>query len=240
MSYNQLIFWGVMAILLTITIGLGLKLFGSDSATVPKTILISPPLETELIPAAPTVKTDLPSMNNGTNFLVGIVAGHKGNDSGAVCADGLTEATINYTIAAEVMDLLKRRGLQTDLLNEFDDRLTGYKANVLISIHADSCQVAGASGFKVARVTDSAIPQAEDRLVDCLNREYGRYTGLPQHPSSITDNMTNYHAFREIDGQTPGAIIEVGFLLDDRVILETKPKIIARGIAAGIICFLEE
>ena len=169
---------------------------------------------------------------------MGIVSGHRGYDPGAVCPDGLTEAEVNYRTALEVIDLLERRGVQAVLLDEFDDRLTGFQADALVSLHADSCMVPGATGFKVARVTDSAIPEAEDKLVACLNQEYGTYTGLPQHPSSITDNMTNYHAFREIDRSTPGAIIELGFLLEDRYLLENKPKILARGVAAGILCFL--
>jgi N-acetylmuramoyl-L-alanine amidase len=126
-----------------------------------------------------------------------------------------------------------------DLLEEFDDRLTDYRADALVSIHADSCDIPGATGFKVARVTDSAIPDAEDRLVNCLYQEYEATTGLPRHPSSITDNMTNYHAFREIDQYTPGAIIEAGFLLDDQDLLVRRPKLVARGIAAGVVCFLE-
>ncbi len=171
--------------------------------------------------------------------LVGIVAGHKGYDPGAVCDDGLTEAEVNYTVAEEVVDLLRRRGIAADLLDEYDDRLTDYQANALVSVHADSCNIPGATGFKVARVTNSAIPEDEDRLVACINQEYANYTGLPQHPASITDNMTNYHAFNEIHPSTPGAIIETGFLLDDRFLLESRPKVVARGIAAGIICFLE-
>jgi N-acetylmuramoyl-L-alanine amidase len=170
---------------------------------------------------------------------VGIVAGHAGYDPGAVCADGLTEAEVNKVIAQEVQELLKRKGYRVDLLEEFDDRLTGYRADALVSIHADSCDIPGATGFKVARVTDSAIPDAEDRLVNCLYQEYEATTGLPRHPSSITDNMTNYHAFREIDQYTPGAIIEAGFLLDDRDLLVRRPKLVARGIAAGVVCFLE-
>lgn len=171
---------------------------------------------------------------------VGLVVGHSGYDPGAVCPDGLTEADVNMTIAREAQELLSRRGYHVDLLEEFDDRLTGYRADALVSIHADSCDIPGASGFKVARVTDSAIPEAEDRLVDCLYQAYEAATGLPRHPSSITDNMTNYHAFREIDQYTPGAIIETGFLLDDRVFLVQRPKLAARGIAAGVVCFLEE
>jgi N-acetylmuramoyl-L-alanine amidase len=170
---------------------------------------------------------------------VGIVAGHAGYDPGAVCPDGLTEAEVNLVIAQEVQDLLIRKGYQVDLLEEFDDRLTGYRADALVSIHADSCDIPGATGFKVARVTDSAIPEAEDRLVACLYQEYEAATGLPRHPSSITDNMTNYHAFREIDQYTPGAIIEAGFLLDDRDLLVRRPKLAARGIAAGVVCFVE-
>jgi N-acetylmuramoyl-L-alanine amidase len=171
--------------------------------------------------------------------LIGIVSGHAGYDPGAVCPDGLTEAEVNAAIAAEVIQLLKRRGLQVDLLEEFDPRLDGYRAEALVSIHADSCSVPGASGFKAARVTESAIPVAEDKLVTCLNREYSLHTGLPQHPSSITDGMTDYHAFREIDPLTPGAIIETGFLLEDRLLLTQQPQVVARGIASGIICFLE-
>jgi N-acetylmuramoyl-L-alanine amidase len=172
--------------------------------------------------------------------LVGVVAGHKGYDPGAVCDDGLTEVEINHAIAVEVVNLLERRRVQADLLDEYDPRLTDYQADALISVHADSCNVPGATGFKVARVTSSAIPEAEDALVSCLSQEYGLYTGLPEHPASITDNMTNYHAFNEIAPLTPGAIIETGFMLDDRFLLQHKPKIVARGIAAGILCFLNE
>jgi N-acetylmuramoyl-L-alanine amidase len=179
-----------------------------------------------------------PTLSNGRK--VGIVAGHAGYDSGAVCPDGWTEAEVNMTVAREVQDLLARRGYRVDLLQEFDDRLDGYKADALVSIHADSCDVPGASGFKVARVTDSAIPEAEDKLVACIYQEYEAVTGLPRHPSSITDNMTDYHAFREIDRYTPGAIIEVGFLLDDRDVLVNRPKVVARGIATGVLCFLED
>ncbi len=170
---------------------------------------------------------------------VGLVAGHAGYDPGAVCLDGVSEADVNKAIAQEVEILLRRKGYQVDLLEEYDERLDGYRADALVSIHADSCEVPGASGFKVARVTDSAIPEAEDRLVACLYQAYQAATGLPRHPSSITDNMTNYHAFREIDRYTPGAIIEAGFLLEDRDLLVDQPKLVARGIANGVMCFLE-
>jgi N-acetylmuramoyl-L-alanine amidase len=91
----------------------------------------------------------------------------------------------------------------------------------------------------VARVTDSRIPEAEDRLVACLYQEYEAVTDMARHPGSITDDMTSYHAFREIDDHTPGAIIETGFLLDDRDIIIERPRLAAKGIAAGVVCFVE-
>ena len=203
----------------------------------PPVIPIAPP---EISPEVPAVATvDRSRFGPAEGPLVGIVSGHRGFDPGAVCEDGLSEVDVNYAIAVEVIDLLVRRGVQADLLDEYDPLLTSYQADALVSIHADSCNVPGASGFKVARVTDSAIPEAEDQLVACLYEQYETHTGLPRHTSSITDGMTNYHAFSEIAPLTPGAIIETGFLLDDRNLLVDRPKIVARGIAAGIVCFLE-
>jgi len=195
--------------------------------------------------ASPTALSAPPTMDPGTpdtpkGLHIGIVAGHAGYDPGAVCPDGLTEAEVNMVIARELVSQLVHSGYQVDLLEEFDDRLPGYRADALVSIHADSCEVPGASGFKVARITDSAIPEAEDRLVDCLYREYEATTGLRRHPNSITDNMTNYHAFREIDLYTPGVIIETGFLLEDRDLLVHRSALVAQGIANGVICFLED
>lgn len=245
---EQRVFSAAMVMLLAASLIMGINLYNLNAESVPviadeptslPDVQIAPPIQ-----AAPTVgAVDIASLtvNRYTfNPLVGIVSGHKGYDPGAVCPDGLTEAEINYRIALEVTNLLARQGIHADLLDEFDTRLTDYHADALVSIHSDSCTIPGATGFKVARVTDSAIPEAEDALVACLNDQYAVYTGLPLHPSSITDGMTQYHAFSEINRGTPGAIIETGFMLDDRHLLENKPKIVARGIAAGILCFLDQ
>ena len=236
---QQTLFSLAIIVLVVMGVLMGFRLFGPENRPE---IKIAQPATAEaqsapaLVPTVSVTDHPLPT-RDPFRPLVGIVSGHRGYDPGAVCPDGLTEAEVNYRTALEVVDLLERRGVQAVLLEEFDARLEGLQADALLSLHADSCMVAGASGFKVARATDSAIPEAEDRLVACLYQEYGQYTGLPEHLSSVTDNMTNYHAFREIDRMTPGAIIELGFLLDDRYLLENKPKILARGVAAGILCF---
>jgi N-acetylmuramoyl-L-alanine amidase len=173
---------------------------------------------------------------------VGILAGHYGpeNDPGAVCPDGVREVDINLAVAERVVAALRQRGYRVDLLEEYDDRLHGYQADALLSIHSDACDIPEASGFKVARVSFSAIPEVEDVLVECLYEEYGRITRLPRHDYSITPDMHGYHAFVEINPQTPGAIIEMGFMAADRYILVNRPDLLAHGIVAGLVCFLEQ
>lgn len=172
---------------------------------------------------------------------IGIVAGHSGNDAGAVCPDGLTEAQVNMAVAEAVVRELRARGATVDLLAEFDERLPGYRGDAFVSIHADSCAVE-LSGYKVASLaTNEPATGAESgRLADCLWRAYGDATGLARHPDTITYDMSRYHAFREIAPTTPAAIIEIGFLKADRELLTRHPDRVAAGIVAGITCFLEQ
>jgi len=170
-----------------------------------------------------------------TGQRIGIVAGHAGNDSGAVCLDGLTEAEINQAITDAVGRALQRRGARVDLLTEFDERLRGYRADAFVSIHADSCEV-DLSGFKVASLEGGS--RDSDALVACLWARYEASTGLKPHPDTITYDMRGYHAFHEISADTPAAIIETGFLGGDRRFLTRHPDRAAAGIVAGIECFL--
>jgi N-acetylmuramoyl-L-alanine amidase len=191
-----------------------------------------PPSTTQ--PAGPSIATP----------RVGIVAGHWGHDTGAICPDGLTEVEINLDVAQRTVYILQALGYQADLLAEFDPRLEEYQSDALISIHADSCEALPnadppASGFKVASVEDSYVPETEDRLVACLAQCYAARTGMYFHANSITYDMTRYHTFYEIQDQTPAAIIEIGFMYNDRPLLTQRADLIAQGIVDGIVCFIE-
>jgi N-acetylmuramoyl-L-alanine amidase len=172
--------------------------------------------------------------------LIGIVAGHWGNDSGAVCSDGLTEAEINLDVATRVKEELTAAGFDVDLLEEYDDKLNGYNALVLVSIHADTCEYVddNATGFKVAPSLASGAPEKAQRLVACISSRYQQLTGLRFHPGSVTAHMSSYHAFNEINSNTTAAIIETGFLNLDRQILTQHPEQIADGISQGILCYI--
>jgi N-acetylmuramoyl-L-alanine amidase len=172
---------------------------------------------------------------------IGIVVGHWGdnNDPGAVCSDGLTELQVNQEVATRVQHSLTAEGYDVDLLKEFDPLLQDYKALALVSIHADSCTYVNdqATGYKVAPSMENRRPERTKRLTSCLRYRYEESTGLNSH-NSVTADMSSYHAFDEINIDTPAVIIEIGFLNLDRQILTQEPGRIAAGITDGILCYI--
>ncbi len=252
--------WIVVAVVGIVVVLLLFVLNGAAATNSPATAeppaAIEPAPQNQIAPApgvtletaatAPTPQpspTIRPTIERPPGPYVGIVAGHWGNDSGAVCPDGVTEQQVNLEIAKRVAERLRARGVWVDLLQEFDPRLEGLRADLLVSIHADSCDPIDAdppaTGFKVARSAASQIPGVADKLVDCVHTEYQKATGLDFHENSITHDMTSYHSFHEIDPTTPAAIIETGFLHLDYDMIVKHPDRPAEGIANGILCFLK-
>jgi N-acetylmuramoyl-L-alanine amidase len=219
----------------------------APSPTPPAASPTNPPSTIDQPPSSPTdtpAPTLEPVVPASTSPRVGIVAGHWGHDTGAMCPDGLKEVDINLEIAQRVAYILQALGYQADLLAEFDPRLENYKADALISIHADSCEpypnaTPPASGFKVANAEDSLVPDVEGQLVACMAQCYAARTGMYFHANSITFDMTRYHTFYEVDDHTPAAIIEAGFMYQDRTMLTQRADLVAQGIVDGIVCFIE-
>jgi N-acetylmuramoyl-L-alanine amidase len=168
---------------------------------------------------------------------IGIIVGHKGSDSGAVCDDGLTELEVNQNIGEKVVGALLAQGIHADILDEFDTRLSTYGGTAVISIHADSCVYFNdlATGYKVAPSSRTE----STRLQSCVEAAYAQITNLPYHANTITPHMTDYHAFRTLPQGVPAIIIETGFMNLDRAILTTNADIPAAGILSGIQCFLD-
>lgn len=176
------------------------------------------------------------------NLQVGLVVGHWGHDTGAICPPslgGYVEVDLNYTIADLTRQYLEAEGVQVDLLKEFDDHLEGYQSSALISIHADTCEYIPdlGTGFKIAEAADNKRPEQAARLMACLKNRYAEATGL-RYDHRITEDMTSYHAFGEIDQNTPAVIIETGYMNQDRELLTQNPSLVAKGISAGIMCYL--
>jgi len=202
---------------------------------------LSVALATATSQGARLVATDLPTTPNWLR-RVGIVSGHRGpeNDPGAVCPDGLTEAEINLAVAQRVVRNLQARGYTVDLLDEFDPRLSEYHAEVLLSIHANTCQDYGeiVSGYLISTADSRSGSGNDQLLVECVAAHYRQASQLVRR-TGLTRDMTDYHIFREINPLTPGAIIELGFMFNDRDLLTGNQDLLARGITNGILCYLE-
>jgi N-acetylmuramoyl-L-alanine amidase len=178
------------------------------------------------------------------NLRIGIVAGHwkDTQNRGYVCQDGLTEEQLNLRIATLVLQILSQQGYKVDLLEEFDSRLTQYKALALVSIHNDSCEYISddATGFKVAPAMANSYPEDADRLVGCMLSEYKATTGMTVQTNKLTTDMTTYHTFNEVHSSTPVIIIETGYMNLDRQILTEQTERIANGIVAGLLCYIQD
>ena len=169
---------------------------------------------------------------------IGLISGHQGFDSGAVCPDGLTEAQINASIVDKVVANLQAQGIRTDELDEFDPRLDNYVGTAVISIHADSCEYINelATGFKIS---GSGLTNSTPLSI-CIEDAYRNATQMDYRPHTITPDMADYHAFRQLAPGTQAIIIEVGFMNLDREMLTTNADIPAQGLTDGILCFLNQ
>ena len=117
----------------------------------------------------------------------------------------------------------------------------GYEASSLVSVHANTCQRFDrvVSGYMVARAAVRQQGGEDDELAECIALRYEAATKLVRN-YNLTEDMTDYHTFREIHPFTPAAIIELGFMLADRALLLEQQDQIADAIVSGIECYLNQ
>ena len=94
------------------------------------------------------------------------------------------------------------------------------------------------SGYLVAQAAARPEGGNDTRLVECVAEAYGELTGLERR-FTLTYDMTDYHTFREIDLNTPAAILEMGFMLADRELLTNRQDIVSQAVTEGVLCYLE-
>lgn len=255
MSSPALIVIAAFVVAVTISFLQSARSSGATVAGVAAPLLLSAPLVVGTPsadpPAAPTATaTPLPQIQ----ARVGLQVGHwraaelpaelasLRTQTGAR-AGGYAEVDLNLQIARQVAALLAARGITVDLLPATIP--PGYRADAFIAIHCDYNNDPNMRGFKLARYGDSTIPARSDALLGAIAEAYGAATGQQTDPH-LTRAMIYYYAFNSatvehaIAPQTPGVIIELGFLtnLSDRALLVEQQPTVAAGLAQGIIGFL--
>ena len=191
-------------------------------------------------------QTPTPMATPKWHYRIGIISGHRGRDSGAVCEDRwgnaeLIERDINFAVAQRVVTTLKADNYSVDLLDENDPRLDDYRATALVSIHANTCQDFGefVSGYIVSKADSRPDHGADVLLRECVALNYGAYVPLKRSFVETAD-MTDYHNFRIIHPLTPAVILEMGYMLADREILTSQSELLAHAVTQGVRCFLAE
>ena len=156
-------------------------------------------------------------------------------------ADGVREVDLNIDIAHRIAEYLRAWGNDAYVLPATVP--PAYRADAFVALHSDGHANRSARGYKVATYYRDWV--ASNTLVREIEDEYGKQTGLPKD-WRITQNMRGYYAFNSglyqhtIAEETPGAIVEMGFLSNaaDRHFLVTNRDLVARAIALGIARFL--
>lgn len=158
-------------------------------------------------------------------------------------AGGFNEWEISLATAQQTAVILRERGVAVDILPATIP--PGYKADAFVSFHADGNEDTSISGYKVVASEWDTDGRAS-RLAEALSAAYGAVVSL-EEDTAVTDDMTKYYAFNyhrfkhAIAPETPGAIMELGFLTNatDRRVITQKSAEISQAIAEGIWTYLQ-
>lgn len=156
---------------------------------------------------------------------------------------GIAEWEVVLVIAEKTKEILEKEGYVVDILPATIPE--NYWADAFVSIHADGNINPMVRGYKVAENQRDRTSNAR-QLSGFISQKYGEITGFSKDPN-ITRNMTRYYAFNSrrynhaVHAMTPSVIIETGFVTNysEASVLINNPRIPARGIADGVILFIE-
>ena len=218
------------------------------SALVTATILVtfSPGAEyiDQIVPAAETTTDDINGSGNKRK-IIGIIPGHYGFDSGYQCGaeyNFVKESDVNLRIAVMVRDYLETLGYTVNFMHEFDPDLTNYTALALVSIHANQCDTSDSSqsGFNITTGGQNAYPSESRRLNDCLTYHYAQNSGLNFLGENFDTDEEMLYSFDTVNNYTTISVIHTGFMGNDYRTISEKTNSLAKGIADGIICYVED
>lgn len=159
-------------------------------------------------------------------------------------ANGVNEVDINRAVVATLKALLEADGIVVDVLPAVVP--PDYRADLFISVHADSVTDPSRRGYKSAHFTPMRN-EHEPLLKASIDEAYLSLSGLPHDSRNNAPNMHRYYAFNHdrfehsVDPHTPALIVEMGYIsnLSDLAYIR-QIDAPARAIHAGIIGYLRE
>ncbi len=190
--------------------------------------------------AKPTITKPKPLLpSNRSKWLIIIDPGHGGKDPGAISPYGFYEKTVNLDVATQVAKMLSERGYRVKMtraddrfveLNERAAIANRSRANLFVSIHADTCATSTINGFTVY-ISRSASSQSR-RLASLIDAQMKK-TGTKSKGTRESD-------FRVlVRSRCPAVLIELGYLSnywEEKKLKDKKmQRILAGAITSGIV-----
>jgi len=214
--------------------------FGEPETAAPDTLDLYAWMRKWVRPVGPTrVALQVGHLNSAQ--LPEELARIRGN-TGASAA-GFTEVETNQNIAEETKILLEEHGIIVDILPATIPEK--YYADAFVAIHADGSESTEINGFKSSAPWRDFSGKSAT-LNDSIRMSYAEVTDL-EWDENISRDMRGYYAFsfwrytHSVHPMTPSVILETGFLtnFNDRQIIVEQPELAAKGLALGIINFLQ-
>jgi hypothetical protein len=163
--------------------------------------------------------------------------------STGAAVNGVTEVGINQAVANHLRTTLEAEGFMVDLIPATIP--PGYRADLFISLHADSSPDPSRRGYKSAHWRTPRNPR-EPVLKDFIDEAYFYYTGLPDDHNNVSGAMLGYYGFNHqrfrhaVHPRTPAIIVEMGYISNPQDLAFLRdPVNPAFALKRGILAYLE-
>ncbi|NQY48687.1 MAG: N-acetylmuramoyl-L-alanine amidase [Colwellia sp.] len=175
-----------------------------------------------------TVKSTAKDRKNIGDIIIGVVAGHGGEDPGSIGSKGTYEKNVTLAIAKKLQKLInKEKGMKAVMIRTGDyyvnlNRRTSLarekNVDFLVSIHADAFRTPGPSGASVWVVTKR---RAESEMAKWLaNRE--KKSELLGGGGGVIKNTSDSHLALALADMSKEHSLGVSFGVANKVIKEMK------------------
>jgi N-acetylmuramoyl-L-alanine amidase len=147
-------------------------------------------------------------------------------------------------VAQTLRDMLQVEGIVVDMIPATVP--PDYKADLFVSLHADSSEDPERRGYKSA-VFRFERNQNDALLKQIIDKNYFYFSGLPDDDNNVSGSMLEYYAFNyqrfkhTVSKKTPAIIVEMGYLSNeaDLAFME-NPVNPAYALKIGILSYLRE
>ncbi len=164
-------------------------------------------------------------------------------NTGGVSGDR-SELEVNKAVAYVLRDMLESEGLLVDILPATVPKK--YRADIFISLHADSSPDPDRRGYKSAYY--KYLRNNQDPILKThIDKDYFYFSGLPDDDMNVSGSMLEYYAFNHqrfrhaLAKRTPAILVEMGYISNETDWEFLKdPVNPAYALKMGILTYLEE